>query len=102
MTEIANPNPVEKAIAADALQRPGTPVEIRPDGAGIVIGDRRPWWRRVWQSWVIRIQAAAVLLSGLWLTIPQETILGVIPQQYLPYGVLTYAVITALARMRSL
>lgn len=103
------------------LQQPDTKLAVLPAGAGVLVqksdvpakvevlatggvkvGDNRSWLRRVWESWVIRIQALGVTIAGLWIMIPQETILGVIPEKYHAWGLLAYAIITAWARMRNL
>jgi hypothetical protein len=100
MTEAVSP--LEKAIATEVLQRPGTPVEIRPNDAGIVIGDHRSFWRRVYDSWTCKLQAVAGVIFAVWLAIPQDTMLAVVPQKYAAAGMLVYCILTALVRMRNL
>lgn len=83
------------------LQQPETKIEALPTG-GVKVGDNRTWLRRAYDSWVIRFQAVTVFFCGLWIMIPQETIMAVIPDGYLPYGVIAYALVNALVRMRNL
>lgn len=97
-------DPVEKAIATDKLdtllQKPE--VKVLPASDGSVKVTTLPWWQRCWQSWVIRIQAVGAVFVTIWLSIPQDAFVDVIPNQYQKYGVLTYVVVTALARMRTI
>lgn len=59
-------------------------------------------WRRVISSTVLWIQAAAGVFAALWLAIPQETFMALVPAKYVAWGTIIYAVVTALARMRSI
>lgn len=93
--------PVEKAIAKELIETPGTKVEILPTG-GVKIGDNRGFWHRAWDSWVIWIQAFGGILATIWLALPQDTVLSLVPAKYVAIGLLTYNIITALARMRNL
>lgn len=98
MTEI---EPVEKVIAKELIETPGVKVEILPTG-GVKVGDNRTFWRRAWDSWVIRIQVFGGILATIWLAIPQDTMLSLIPAKYAAIALLLYQVITTLARMRNL
>lgn len=61
-----------------------------------------PLWRRAINSTVLWIQAAAGVFAALWLAIPQEAFMALVPASYVAWGMIIYAVVTALARMRSI
>lgn len=100
MTEIANP--IDKAVAVRMLDKPETPVEILPDNAGVKIGDHRPWWRRVYDSMVVRVQGLSVVLCTVVLALPSDVLAAAIPPKYAATGILIFNIITTLARMRTL
>lgn len=78
-----------------------TEIRVLPDG-GIRVGKFISIWQRIMSSTVMWVQAAAGILATAWLTIPQETFTAVIPTKYAAWGTIVYAIVTALARMRTI
>lgn len=59
-------------------------------------------WKRVTGSVVIWVNTIAGVLAAAWLAIPQETIMALIPAKYAAWGMIVYAIVNVLARMRSI
>lgn len=78
-----------------------TTIRAMPDGSVRVEKFSSIWWRLV-NSTVIWIQAAAGVVATIWLAVPQEAFLSVVPAKYVAWGTIFYAIVTSLARMRSL
>lgn len=94
---------VEKIVATakleTLLEQPKASVVTTPDG-GVKV-TTAPLWKRVWVSWTMRLQAVTGILATIWLSIPQETLLAVIPSKYVASATLGYVILTAIMRMRT-
>lgn len=97
-----------KRVVAEAkletlLENPATVVKALSDG-GVNVTDV-PLSKRILKSWTMRLQAATGVVATVYLVIPQEVILGVVPPEYVstwaPRVLLGHVVVTALAKMRN-
>ena len=62
----------------------------------------KTWFERMWESWTMRLQAFFATAAAIWLALPADLVQGIIPTKYAAYGALGCAILTAIARMRSL
>jgi hypothetical protein len=60
-----------------------------------------PLRKRIMASWTVRLQVVTGVAATVYLTIPQETVLGVVPPEYVAKALLAHTIVTALARMRN-
>lgn len=98
-------DPTESTIAGAKLQElmehPDVEIKRLPDG-GVRVGKFISLWKRITSSVVLWVNTIAGVLAAAWLSLPQETIMALIPVKYAAWGMIGYAVINVLARMRTL
>lgn len=91
---------LDKPIA-DANIPADTAIKVLPDGS-VRVGRFVSIWHRIVNSAVMWVQAVTGVLAAAWLAIPQETIMSLIPSKYVAWGMIGYAIINVLARMRTI
>lgn len=93
-----------KRVAAEAklgalLDNPDVVLKVQSDGGVKVTDASLP--KRIWKSWTVRIQAATGIAAAVYIMVPQDVILGVVPPEYLAKALLAHTVVTAFVKIRN-
>ncbi len=84
----------------EIIADPSLPTKPLPDGT-VIVGTRPTWIKRAMQSGVVKLQAATGVVCVIWLAVPQDVVMAVVPAEYAAKGLLVYTVATAVVRLRN-